>query len=347
MSFSASQNNQENAAPNEASRAPPARDVRSRRWVYTFNNPTKEIEDAFMAWNLPTWHCFGRELAPSTGTPHLQGAFVAKNAVKWSTIVARFPGIWCEPMRGTIEEVVQYCSKSDPDFFEIGERPAPKGSKGGEATAKNWELAKQLAIEGNIDEIPANIYVPYYNNILRISTRHQKKLDNLTVLDNHWYYGKSGTGKSYAARNEYGDSLYIKNINKWWDGYDGEENVLIDDIDTTHGFMGYFLKIWGDFYFFNAEIKGSTKTIRPRRLIVTSNYHPTQIFTDENILQPILRRFKVTRFANLMDQLEKRVPEENVRSAYVPGFAQPSNRVINPIPDMDDIDVNLSFIDDL
>ena len=329
--------------------AAPLPGTRSRRWIYTFNNYTDEDETSLQAWTRVEWHVYGREVAPLTGTRHLQGAFSCKNAITWSQIVAKFPGIWCEPMRGSVDQAFEYCTKSDPAYFESGRRPEPKGKAGGEANAKNWELAKELAISGKVDEIDANIYIPYYSSILRIASKHQAPLANLTVLDNHWYYGKSGTGKSWAAREEFGASLYIKNINKWWDGYDGQENVLIDDLDVKHDFMGYFLKIWADIYFFNAEVKGSTQPIRPKRIIVTSNYHPNQVWTDENTLQPLLRRFKVTRFASLVDRVVPPVGE-SVRGAFVPGFVPPPIVVppplLNPVNWDDEAnDVNLSFSD--
>ena len=40
-----------------------------------------------------------------------------------------------------------------------------------------------------------------------------------------------GSGKSSGVRRDYGDSLYVKDATKWWDGYAGEETVVIDDWD--------------------------------------------------------------------------------------------------------------------
>jgi len=88
--------------------------------------------------------------------------------------------------------------------------------------------------------------------------------------------------------------FYSKSANnKWWDKYDGEENVLIEDIDTTHSYMGFHLKIWADKYAFPVEVKNSGDLIRPKRIVVTSNYPIRTIFPDPSIHEPLERRFKV------------------------------------------------------
>lgn len=49
----------------------------------------------------------------------------------------------------------------------------------------------------------------------------------------------------------------MKASNKWWDGYRGETDVLIDDIEKDSAYLGHFLKLWGDPYgFIQAEVKG-------------------------------------------------------------------------------------------
>lgn len=87
--------------------------------------------------------------------------------------------------------------------------------------------------------------------------------------------------------------------NKWWDGYKEQDVIIIDDLQKEHQCLGYHLKIWGDHYPFPAERKGSTLQIRPGKIIVTSNYHPRDIWTDPAVLEPILRRFKVIEFKKL------------------------------------------------
>lgn len=186
---------------------------------------------------------------------------------------------------------------------------------------KDWELAREAAKAGELDKVPANIYVPYYNNLLKIAAKHQAPVEDLDRPCGVWYYGDTGTGKSHAARTEHKDSLYIKNPNKWWDGYDRQDNVLIEDIDKSHEYMGQWLKIWADKYFFPCEIKGSSMVIRPKKIIVTSNYHPRDIWSDVGIIDPILRRFQIVNFRNLgVSRVDHSHAGEVVRAAYAPGF---------------------------
>jgi len=110
---------------------------------------------------------------------------------------------------------------------------------------------------------------------------------------NLWIYGEAGFGKSYEARKRLGDKFYAKiAANKWWDKYKGEPNVLIDDFDKSHAYQIANLKIWADVYAFPVEIKYGNDMIRPKIIIITSNYSIKEIWPDPIEHNPILRRFK-------------------------------------------------------
>lgn len=155
---------------------------------------------------------------------------------------------------------------------------------------------------GTLDEIEPEIFVRHYNTLTKIAKDFQERPSDLEgEVRNLWYYGETGAGKTRAALAEFPDCYRKISNNKWWDGYQDEDHVLMDDFDKKHEYMGYNLKIWGDRYAFIAETKGSSRMIRPKKIIVTSNYHPKDIWSDDTTLGPILRRFKVVRFMTLAE----------------------------------------------
>lgn len=307
--------------------------IRSRNWVFTYNNYDDDVCSKLEGWTDPSWIVFGREIAPTTGTPHLQGAFIFKNAQRWSSLMKFLHFSYLAPMKGQPHHSLEYCSKVDEFFYQRGECPGPKGKKGGEANAAKWAQTKELAMAGRIDEIDPQHYVQFYGNLVKIKAAKQTRPIAIDGVCGVWFYGDTGVGKSRAARDEFPEA-FLKGPTKWFDGYQNEDAVIIEDLDPKHEYMGYHLKIWADRYPFPAEIKGSTICIRPKHIVVTSNYHPRQIWSDIGILDPILRRFKITHFKQLISRdgrpLESSRDSDEVRHAYVPGFVPPGQKTYEP-----------------
>lgn len=192
----------------------------------------------------------------------------------------------------------EYCTKTDTRMegpWEYGPLPA-KRNKGGETAVRNKQLIEmgtaRAIEEGHIclkDAVKLHAAINLYKSLT-------SELKDLDQLDNWWYYGKTGAGKSREARQHYGDSLYNKPFNTWWCAYSGEETVLIDDLDQKHDWMGKDLKTWADHYKFTANMKNTSAVIRPKRVVVTSNFHPRDIWSDPRVLDPIMRRFKIKEF---------------------------------------------------
>lgn len=122
-----------------------------------------------------------------------------------------------------------------------------------------------------------------------------RKIDTLQSLNHEWVYGPPGTGKSYYAYSHEG--AYIKSLNKWWDGYAGEEVVIIDDFGPNQECLIELLKHWTDVYPFRGEIKGGSIVIRPKKVIITSNYHPSELFKAVD-RDAILRRCKLVEMTD-------------------------------------------------
>jgi len=258
--------------------------IRAKRWCYTLNNPTSEptLEDI-------TYHVYGREKGES-GTPHLQGFVIFNKQTLFTKVQQFIPGAHWEVARGKNTQAADYCKK-DGDFVEVGQCPVDKTQLSGEGVKRKYAEFKRLAIEGKFDEISDDLYCRHYKTMKMIHTDHMVSAGIRDNLDNIWYYGESGAGKSRKAHSENPDA-YLKLCNKWWDGYQNEDVVIIDDIDPSHKVLGHHIKLWSDHYDFNAETKGGMLRIRPKKIIVTSQYRINQVFDDYETISAIQRRFQ-------------------------------------------------------
>lgn len=105
------------------------------------------------------------------------------------------------------------------------------GKAGGIANKKRYDEAYELAMQGRIDEIDKELLTKYYSTYKKVAADHQPKhatLDDKTTAV--FIYGPTGTGKSRYARETYFPH-YCKTLDdKWFDGYEGEPYIIIDDI---------------------------------------------------------------------------------------------------------------------
>lgn len=263
---------------------------RHRSWCFTSNNYDQPLLDSLST--LPVKYIvYGKEVAPTTRTPHLQG-FVCFPSAKTRSAVGRLiPRSHLLVARGTGEENFRYCSKGG-DFVERGDRPlAP--SDGGDIERIRWDDVWASAKRGAIEEIPAEIRLKYYSGIRRIERDFMPAVAGITSSCGYWIHGVSGSGKTRSVLDAYPEA-YPKPLSKWWDGYQSEPVVYLDDVDPSAGpWLGRFLKLWADRYPFIAEIKGGSRKIRPARFLVTSQYTIAQCFSDPHTIEALERRFTV------------------------------------------------------
>lgn len=158
-----------------------------------------------------------------------------------------------------------------------------------------------MARSNKIADISPSKQIRYWGAINAIAVAHRKNVAALDAPCGIWIYGLSGCGKSFEARNKYPEG-YPKMCNKWWDGYQYEDVVIMEDIDKFHVALGHNLKIWADQYCFIGERKGSSVSIRPRKFIVTSQYRIEDIWDDQETREALNRRFVV------VNKLDRDIP---------------------------------------
>jgi len=177
--------------------------------------------------------------------------------------------------------------------FKYGSPPMKMNSK------TEWDKVMTDARSGNWDEIPAGIMVRNYNNIKKIHADSQHAEKRIFVRKEHakWYWGKTGVGKSVKAAEDFdGEEVYWKSgQDKWWGGYRGEAHIIIDDIGRKSIRIDRLLS-WVNWTPYRVEDKGTTFPLFGVRWIVTSNFHPRDIWTepeDVEALAAICDRFEI------------------------------------------------------
>lgn len=264
-----------------------SRPSQNRRWVFTVNNPTGDIVSPLEP--LVEYMVVGNEVAPQTGTPHLQGYCFLKTKMRRSQLSKLLPTAWLQEAKGSHQDNFDYCTKAK-DFKEYGKFPEESSSCG----KKFWNEFIASARAGTAEDTHPQQFVQYHAFVIKMMKENPPKVDDLATLDNVWFVGEAGAGKSRKARADYPD-FFDKSINKWWDGYQGQPTVLLDDFDKSHSVLAHHVKRWSDRYAFSAEIKGSYDFIRPQRIVVTSQYTIDEIWDDAETRAAMHRRFRTER----------------------------------------------------
>lgn len=269
-------------------------------WCGTLNNYTEEEEkrmQEFMTNNCK-YAIYGREVAPTTGTKHLQCFWSMKTHCRGSKIINAFPGIHIEKCMGTEEQNVQYCRK-EGDFWETG-KPQKQTQKYLDRNKRVLDITRDYMAMPYHEFAEVHPWEAYHEK----GKLEQWRIDHLTLMEpyngelnqkNWWVWGPPGTGKSRWARKQGNEeTIYLKQANKWWGGYIDNKHsiILFEDFPNDAKYLGNLMKVWADRYTFTAEVKGGTIIINPANwhLIVTSNYSLDECF-EERDAQALRRRF--------------------------------------------------------
>lgn len=252
----------------------------AKNWCFTLNNYGESDVEAIERFikDECCYGCFGKECSKS-GTRHLQGYVVFPRRVSFNIVKAGLVDkSHIEVSRGTHVQNRRYCSK-DGDFSEFGS--LPERSHKGESRDELAVKFRESVVKGRlgVDEFAMQNPGCY---IFYGSTMWRNYLESMPCIERpdinvQWFYGAPGVGKSRRAHMELRDA-YIKDPRtKWWNGYHLEKTVIIDDFGPNGIDINHLLR-WFDRYKCCVETKGGMVALYADTFIVTSNFHPRDIF---------------------------------------------------------------------
>jgi len=263
-----------------------ARTSLATHWCFTYNNPTHTHEQvlALLA-PLARYAIFQLERAPDTQTPHYQGYVQFEKQKRLTSVTKIFQAHWSIMLKNSTPLACKvYCSKEESREdgpWEIGKFDE-KRNQGKRTDLDRFARDALTKTTAELFEEYPGMTLRYQTNVDKLKMKLAEKPTNLTGRCGIWLYGETSTGKSEAARQiaeiTGNGRFYDKLPSKWWDGYDGEDTVIIDDIGEDAEWMAGSLKRFADKYPFPVEVKGSMLTVRPMLIICTSNYHLDEVF---------------------------------------------------------------------
>lgn len=181
--------------------------------------------------------------------------------------------------------------------FELGSLPMRRDS------SKDWDHIWNAAKAGDLESIPPDVRVRSYNAIKRIEKDHLKPIPR--EVEVYVYWGETNAGKSRRAWTEATFDAYPKDPNtKYWDGYQGEEDVVIDEFVGVNQISITNMLRWLDRYPVAIETKHSGAVLRATRFWITSNVDPKEWYPEapEEQRKALRRRFtRVIHFVNMSE----------------------------------------------
>lgn len=180
-----------------------------------------------------------------------------------------------EPMRGTRQQCIEYCQK--PDSYEshrFSYGPVPVRQRRGDELLSFFRTGGKLlsmANDPSWDDMLLRFSRSRLLDLSSLVSPQQRDPSGPFLCEVH--YGPPGTGKSRRVFSGFPEA-YIKPSGKWWDHYDGQTTVIMDDFDGSFLSFGDFKRIV-DRYPTYVEIKGGVVPLLASHFVLTTNANPS------------------------------------------------------------------------
>lgn len=266
----------------------------ARNWCFTDFTLTDYTDLYNKHSDLIRYICWGKETCPSTGKIHHQGWIqLHKKKVLGGMKKLMGPKVSLRACKGDEFDNDIYCKKDNDfksfgKFITQGERTDLLGMK---EFIDEGHTLKEIADE-NFD-----LYCRYRSGLTKYKELVSKeKSKEFRKLEVNVLYGPTGCGKTRQAMAEAGYKIEGSNL-KWWDGYEGEKCILIDEFANQIP-ITELLNIL-DGYQLRLSIKGGHTYALWNKVYITTNLNFDEWYPNAKLMhkEALLRR--ITRFAEV------------------------------------------------
>lgn len=244
-----------------------------RAWCFTLNNYTDEdfkkmsdlVDDSSVNRLIG-----GFEIAPTTGTPHIQGAIVFRSKRALGGVRKLLPRAMWSNMEKKWPAQVKYCSKE----CKVEWRKNTEGGQGERTDIK--EAIKMIKEGADFADVCrkheafvrcAGAYKLIREQKVKKSPPPKERPMKVTIL-----WGPAGTGKTTKAME--GDSVYVWDArNRFFNQYDGQKKLVIDEFKDNQTDIKWLARIIDKFRLV-IEVKGGSAWAEWEEVVITSKVDP-------------------------------------------------------------------------
>lgn len=256
------------------------RNARSRAWCFTINNPDSKPsfdgKQEYLVYQLER----GLE-----GTEHYQGFVYFKQPKAFSQMKKWLPTAHLEVAK-SISGSIEYCQKADTRIdgpWESGEKPQ-------QGRRSDLEAVAEQVLEGvpvrELARSNATAFVRYHRGLqaLRAATATPRSALTECVC----IVGPTNVGKTTWVLEQYPKAYWKPPLSKWWDNYDQEDVVVIDEF-TGWLPIEFMLRLL-DRTPLLVENKGGVVNFAATKVFLLSNKYPEEWYPENPLLPSLLRR---------------------------------------------------------
>ena len=197
--------------------------------------------------------------------------------------------------------VLVYMTDISNETIHIEDTPKGQGHKTDLKNIANQIYNGELTLKEFRRNNPV-LYCRYRRTLQKIEDLALRKKWRTWMTTCEWIYGTSGTRESEYAFKDYNpDTHYIwKDDRGWWDGYEGQETVIINDLRGQISYGKLLTLI--DKYPETVRRRGREPTpFLAKHVIITSPLRPEEvyhkIYKEENSLAQLYKRITIRKSA--------------------------------------------------